>query len=296
MRCLLLICLLPVFSWAVESGVLPSEWRASGPNCAEIPDWQVHAYNEDIYILRESGCTNYEKPFLYLIFGSDRALLEDTGAGPEVKTAGFVMDLLGKWAKRKNRPLPPLLVVHSHGHGDHTAGDKQFQGLPGVEFIAAQVLDMQKAFGVTNWPDGLGTIDLGGRMLDVIPIPGHHAASVAYYDRRTGILLTGDSLYPGRLYVSDFPAFVDSTRRLVEFSQDKPTAHVLGTHIEQSSTPFVDYPRGTVYQPQEHSLDLSRGHLLELYDALLRMNGKPESVALRDITVVPQMRRANSPN
>jgi hypothetical protein len=82
----------------------------------------------------------------------------------------------------------------------------------------------------------------------------------------------------------------------VEFSKDKPIAHILGTHIEQSSTPFVDYPRGTVYQPQEHSLDLSRGHLLELYDALLRMNGKPESVALRDVTVVPQMRRANSPN
>jgi glyoxylase-like metal-dependent hydrolase (beta-lactamase superfamily II) len=231
-----------------------------------------------------------------LIFGSDRALLEDTGAGSEVKTAGFVTDLLGKWAKRKNRPVPPLLVIHSHGHGDHTAADKQFQGLPGVEFIPAQVSEMQKAFGVTNWPDGLGTIDLGGRMLDVIPIPGHHAASVAYYDRRTGVLLTGDSLYPGRLYVSDFPAFVDSTRRLVEFSKDKPIAHILGTHIEQSSTPFVDYPRGTVYQPQEHSLDLSRGHLLELYDALLRMNGKPESVALRDVTVVPQMRRANSPN
>jgi len=68
MRCILFICLLPVFSWALEPGVLPSEWRASGPNCAEVPDWQGHAYNEDFYILRESGCTNYEKPFLYLIF------------------------------------------------------------------------------------------------------------------------------------------------------------------------------------------------------------------------------------
>lgn len=292
MHRLLLLSLLPVLSWALEPGVLPSEWRASGPNCTAMPDWQIHAYNEDFYILRESGCTHYEKPFLYLIFGSDRALLEDTGAG-DVKTAPFVMDLLVKWAKRKNRPVPPLVVVHSHGHGDHTAGDKQFQGVTGVEFVAAQIPEMQKAFGVADWPDGVGTIDLGGRILDVIPIPGHHAASVAYYDRRTGILLTGDSLYPGRLYVSDFPAFVDSTRRLVEFSKDRPVAHILGTHIEQTNTPFVDYPRGTVYQPQEHSLDLSRANLLELYDALVRMNGKPENVALRDITVVPQMRRAN---
>ena len=41
----------------------------------EVPDWQVHEYNADFYILRESGCTNYEKPFLYLIFGKDKALL-----------------------------------------------------------------------------------------------------------------------------------------------------------------------------------------------------------------------------
>jgi glyoxylase-like metal-dependent hydrolase (beta-lactamase superfamily II) len=278
----------------LEPGSLPSDWKASGPNCTESPDWQVHAYNEDFYILRESGCTNYEKPFLYLIFGSDKALLEDTGAGADVKTGPFVMDLLAKWSKLKKRPTPPpLLVVHSHGHGDHTSGDKQFQGLPGVEFVPAQVPEMQKAFGVANWPDGVGAIDLGGRILDVIPIPGHHAASVAYYDRSTGILLTGDSLYPGRLYVSDFPAFIASTRRLVDFSKDRPVAHILGTHIEQSSTPFVDYPRGTVYQPQEHSLDLSRGNLLELYDALVGLNGKPETVALRDITIVPQMRRAN---
>ena len=33
-----------------------------------MPDWQIHEYNANFYILRESGCTNYEKPFLYLIF------------------------------------------------------------------------------------------------------------------------------------------------------------------------------------------------------------------------------------
>jgi len=35
----------------------------------EVPDWQVHEYNADFYIIRESGCTHYEKPFIYLIFG-----------------------------------------------------------------------------------------------------------------------------------------------------------------------------------------------------------------------------------
>ena len=48
----------------------------------EVPDWQIQQYNEDLFIFRESGCTDYEKPFLYLFFGTERALLEDTGSGP----------------------------------------------------------------------------------------------------------------------------------------------------------------------------------------------------------------------
>jgi hydroxyacylglutathione hydrolase len=83
---------------SIQNGSLPSSWITGSPDCATVPDWQVHAYNDDFYILRESGCTNYEKPFLYLIFGEDKVLLEDTGAGP-VHTAAFVQDLIAKWAK-----------------------------------------------------------------------------------------------------------------------------------------------------------------------------------------------------
>ncbi len=55
-------------------------------------------------------------------------------------------------------------------------------------------------------------------MLDLTGIPGHQAASLLVYDRWTGLLFTGDSVYPGRLYVPDFPAFVDSMRRAVDFA------------------------------------------------------------------------------
>ena len=41
--------------------------------------------NQDLCIFRESGCASYEKPFLYLLFGKEKALLLDTGAG---KTEG----------------------------------------------------------------------------------------------------------------------------------------------------------------------------------------------------------------
>jgi glyoxylase-like metal-dependent hydrolase (beta-lactamase superfamily II) len=240
------------------------------------------------YILRESGCIHFEKPFLYLIFGQDKALLEDTGAG-QVKTAPFVLSLILRWAKAHNRSPLPLIVIHSHGHGDHTAGDAQFQNVPGVELVAATPAAVQKAAGIAGWPAGIGVIDLGERAIDVIPIPGHHEASIALYDRLTGNLLTGDSLYPGRLYVPEVAigAYAASAQRLADFVASHPIAHVLGTHIEQMHVPFADYPRGTAYQPDEHALELSRAHVLELNDAFLKMNGKTEKVTLPDFTIVP---------
>jgi glyoxylase-like metal-dependent hydrolase (beta-lactamase superfamily II) len=173
------------------------------------------------------------------------------------------MDLLAKWAKKKNHAPVSLIVIHSHGHGDHTAGDKQFQGMPNVQFVAATPAELQKAAGIATWPTDIGKIDLGGRIIDVVPIPGHNDASIALYDRLTGNLMTGDSLYPGRLYVTEaeIPTYTASAKRLADFVLDRPIAHVLGTHVEQSQTPNLDYPRGAIYQPEEHVLELTRAHV-----------------------------------
>jgi glyoxylase-like metal-dependent hydrolase (beta-lactamase superfamily II) len=266
---------------AVEPGTLPGSWITGGPNCLEVPDWQIHEYNPAFYILRESGCIHYEKPFLFLFLGRDRALLVDTGAG-----ASEAARVVGRILAKKGNP--PLTVAHTHGHGDHVQGDKGFDVMPNVTMIAAAVPAIQRAFGIDNWPTQTGSIDLGDRVIDVIPIPGHHPAHVAYYDRKTAILLTGDHLYPGRLYVSDFPQYLASTRRMVEFTEGKPVAHVLGNHIEQTSTPFVDYPTGTVYQPKEHQFEFGRAHLLELLAALERMQAKPVKLTLRDFTITPR--------
>src|SRR6267378_2168981 len=100
----------------LKPGTLAEPWLTGGPDCLTVPDWQVHDYNKDFYIIRESGCINAEKPFLYLIFGDDKALLEDTGVAyatadhTVIPTAPFIMDLLAKWAKRKNH-APVSLVV-----------------------------------------------------------------------------------------------------------------------------------------------------------------------------------------
>lgn len=270
-RPVLLFLSLVSVAFAVEPGVLPSTWITGGPDCAAVPKWQIHPYNPTFTILRESGCTHYEKPFLYLIAGSERMLLVDTGAGAS-DAASVVMKLVGS---------KPLTVAHSHAHGDHTAGDKGFEGLPNVTLVPANVEAQTKAFGS-------GAIDLGGRVVDVLPIPGHQPAHLAYYDRQTGILLTGDHLYPGRLYVSDFTAYEASTRRMVEFTATRPVAHILGCHIEQSSTPFENYPVRTTYQPKEHTLELGRAHLLELLAGLEAMRASPVKTLFRDFTIWPR--------
>jgi len=95
--------------------------------------------------------------------------------------------------------------------------------------------------------------------------------SLAFYDSQTGILDAGDSLYPGRLYVKDFTAFVVSTERMVRFTAGKIVTHIVGCHIEQTRTPYLDYKVGTKYQPDEHSLDMGRGELLELNEALAQV-------------------------
>ena len=194
---------------------------------------------------------------------------------------------MAKWAKRKNHAPVSLIVIHSHSHGDHTAADPQFQQMPDVQFVAAKPAEIQKAAGIATWPTDLGQIDLGNRIIDVIPIPGHDVASIALYDRVTGNLMTGDSLYPGRLYVGEaqIPTYAASAQRMVDFVRLHPIAHVLGTHIEQGSQPYFDYPRGTTYQPKEHVLELSRAHVFELNEAFKKMNGKPINQVYPDFAV-----------
>ena len=275
---------------AIERGVLPSRWFSQGPKCMEIPEWQVHEYNPNLYILRQSPCTDFEKPFIFLFFGKNKALLMDTGSR-NGNLAPTLRRTVKNWLARTGQTSIPLIVVHSHPHDDHTAGDLEVQAMHDpampVEFVPAELEATKRFWGIEHWPTDIGHVDLGSRIVDMVPIPGHSDLSVALYDRNTAILFPGDSLYPGRLYVHDFATFQASTERLVKFTEDKPVTHILGNHIEQTSTPFLDYPVGTMYQPNEHELALSRGSLLELETALLSMHGTAQRMAMRDFTVWP---------
>ena len=264
----------------LEKGVLPPSWVVLQSECKAAPAFRVHRYNPTFFILRQSGCTHYEKPFLYVLVGTSEVLLVDTGA-PGANLSQAIDELLqGKLEGR------PLLVVHSHGHGDHTAGDAALRARPATRVIDATATAVAQFFGIQNWPIGTAEYDLGGRIVDIVAIPGHDSAHIAVYDRRTGILLTGDTLYAGRLYIRNHAAFRDSIERLVDFTRSRPIAHVFGGHIENTRTPFLDYPVGTMFQPEEHVLELGRAHLLELQDALHQMSTL-ERRALRDFTVWP---------
>jgi hydroxyacylglutathione hydrolase len=165
----------------------------------------------------------------------------------------------------------PLMVVHTHGHLDHRSGDDQFRALHDVEVVPADLESVKRHLGLADWPNGIGQIDLGDRVIDVIATPGHYASHVAYYDRQTGLFLSGDFLLPGRLLIEDTKADLASARRVAEFVGQRPVTYVLGAHIELDETGKIFL--GTQYHPNERPLQLTKQDLLALPGIVSGFNG-----------------------
>ncbi|UJR33498.1 hypothetical protein I4U23_020943 [Adineta vaga] len=259
---------------------LPSSWINGSANCFEKdatrPDLDIFAVNNDTYILRENKCINYEAPFMYLLFGNDTVLLIDSGA-----TVSFVSlpiqqhveTLILHWcvAHKKAREDVELVVAHTHNHDDHTAGDAQFQYKLFTTVVGTNVTEVSRFFQLDDWPNTIGSYPLDSqRQLAIIPIPGHENASIAFYDCATGLLITGDSLLPGRLYIGNFSANVDSISRLVNFIESNRinVTSILGAHIEMTQQNTTDYPKGATYQPKERLLNMSLEQLHQLNNEL----------------------------
>ena len=124
-------------------------------------------------------------------------------------------------------------------------------------------------------------------MLDIIPIPGHQKASIALYDSYSQLLLTGDTFYPGRLYIEDWSTFKTSIKRLVDFSNTHSIRYILGNHIEMTATLGKDYPIGTTYQPEEQQLPLFKKDLDELHEALEQLGEIPERKVHHKFIIYP---------
>lgn len=266
-----------------------------GGNCAPNgdPPFQIFELDPDTFVLRQSKCITYEGNFLYVLFGTLKAILFDTGAAPDGPGASAppirrtVQDIVARWLARRSQASVELIVAHSHGHGDHAFGDRQFEGQPNTTVVRPTVERVKRFFGLPDWPCGSATFDLGGRALTILPLPGHQESHIAAYDPNARILLTGDTLYPGKLTVETWSDYRDSAARLAEFVTSHPVSLVLGAHIEMKKTPRELYPIGTRFQPDEHALPLGVQHVHEWHQACKVMRDNPHVDVHDDFIISP---------
>ena len=219
---------------AAPNSVGPGFARWIDGTTSTEPETQVQRIDDDSFVIRQSVKTNFEAPFLYLLFGTDRALLIDSGAG------GL-----------KIRPTVDRVI--------------------------------------RDWPNTTGRFDLGHRVLDIVPTPGHEPAHIMIYDARTRLIFSGDMLYPGRLYVpSDrFDVFHASAVRLAGFARTHPVRALLGAHIEMTTTPGKDYQMEAASHPSEHGLALPPSAIEELETATAKAKSPPEIDRHPDFIVYP---------
>ena len=241
----------------------PARWVHGAPDCAANSQEriQVHPLDRDTWILRQDKCSDppasHEGSFMYLLLGEERALLIDTGASGSaarfpIGTA--VRDLLRRRAAERGGRQLPLVACHSHGHGDHVAGDALVRAATGALIVEPGMAALAAAFRSRPTTAGILPLELGDRTILALAIPGHERDHVALYDRRNRLLFTGDTLYPGVLTVQDWPAFRRSVRRLAQLVEQEPVDFVLGSHVEAKNRPHQFYAPRT---PARRRLDMN---------------------------------------
>jgi hydroxyacylglutathione hydrolase len=285
-----LVCAAAISAPARAVDAKTSPFAAPWIDAAQGPEplMQMQRYDADTYIIRQSIKTNPEGPFLFLFFGTNRILQIDTGAGG-LEVRPTIDKVIADWLRAKGQKSIHLVVAHSHAHGDHIAGDKEFVGRPDTTVVGHSPQEVAAFFSIHSWPEEIVPFDLGGRVLDIVPSPGHEPAEISVFDRRTRLLLTGDELYPGRLYIParQFQAYRRSIDRVLDFTRSRDVSWILGNHIEMTQKSGRDYPFYAPSHPHEHPLELSFSSLLELDSALHEMGEQPQLEVHQDFIIYP---------
>ena len=218
---------------------------------AAYADYQKHKTSNDWFEVYEvePGVWAIYEPFQwqevisYLIVGSESSVLFDTGNG-----IGNIKAVVDQLTDR------PVQVINSHSHFDHIGGNYQFDeilsvstaftlnrtdGLQSEELsqeVSPEALCTALPEGVTQqnhrtrpWSisrkigDG-DVLDLGGRTLEVLQVPGHTDDSIVLLDRDAGFLWSGDSFYEGPIWLffpeTDLVAYQKSVARLAALAPD----------------------------------------------------------------------------
>lgn len=215
-------------------------------------DWfEVYKIQDGLFAIYEPG--QFEEVISYLVIGSEKALLFDTGLG--------IGDM-----KRVVSELTELvpIVVNSHTHYDHVGSNHQFDTVRGTETDYTRMSadgrehDAVAEFVGEGWiwkptPEGFSresyrsepfaiaetledgdVFELGGRKLEVLLTPGHAPDALCLLDRENRLLFTGDTFYPATLYAhlvgSDFHRYRKTAQRLSDLAGD--VDFVLPAHNE----------------------------------------------------------------
>ncbi|HEX4931546.1 MAG TPA: MBL fold metallo-hydrolase [Gemmatimonadaceae bacterium] len=203
-----------------------------------VRDPWFHVYRVDDGVFAFHEPFNVQEVISWLIVGRSRALLFDTGMGMS-RISAVVRELTRL----------PVTVVNSHSHYDHVGGNAEFgdvwamatdytrgnaAGIPHAKVaqevrpdaLCARALTTPfdtatyaiRPFHATGAVRDGSVIDLGGRRLEVLAIPGHTPDAMALLDRARGHLWTGDTFYPGPIWLhvpgTDLAAYDASMARL----------------------------------------------------------------------------------
>lgn len=264
---------------APASTLFPQVWNAGVS--PDEPAYQVQPLGKDTFVIRQSIRWTFEAPFLYLIVGREKALLIDTGV-----TGSPLREVVDRLLAGRS---VSLVVMHSHGHGDHVGGDAALAARPGTVVVGHKPEEVAAFFGLKAWPEGSAAFDLGGRTIDVVPTPGHHPSHVMVFDRATRNLFSGDAVYPGKLYFQCGKAseYAASIRRAANFAAANRVRWVLGGHIEMKAAPGAAFEAEDRARRDEHLLELPPSVLGQIQAALAKMGDRVRVEAHDDFILFP---------
>ena len=133
---------------------------------------------------------------------------------------GSEVDLIMSEAQKADLVIE--MIVNTHTHGDHTAGNDRLKSLTGAPVI----LHEREASGYANGDVYLShekELRLGEITFEIIETPGHTPGGICLYAE--GNLFTGDTLFVGDsgrtdLPGGDRPTLGASIRRLMQLPDD----------------------------------------------------------------------------
>ena len=151
---------------------------------------------------------------IFLIEGDEKALVIDTGmSGLDIHK--IASEVTGR----------PLILLNTHADPDHTAGNAGFESFymhPSEAMVYHNIF--HKAGRVVPVYEG-DEIDLGGRRMTVIHVPGHTPGSITVLDKEHRCLIGGDPVQEdGDIYMfglhRDMQAYIFGLSHLLSFGAD----------------------------------------------------------------------------